>query len=444
MKTILIIALLCVAAQAKHHRSHHQKAASHIDHPSVHGVLQVVDEVEGAPKYPAPRVISGIQATRGQFPYQVALYLNGRSFCGGSLISTRWVLTAAHCASGISTFTVYLGAQNLNAANEEGRVIIETTSKIVHPNYSSILISNDVAVVNLNQDVQLNTSNAVSPQLNYVDLTIISNSVCAQTFGALLIRSSNICTQGVGERGVCNAKLHRSQDLRAPRIDHSSVASVQQTVDVVTSAPKYPVPRVISGIQASRGQFPYQVALYLNGRSFCGGSLISTRWVLTAAHCASGISTFTVYLGAQNLNNANEEGRVIIETTSKIVHPSYSVILIANDIALINLNQDVQLNKSTAVSPQLNYVDLAIISNDLCRQTFGTYIRSSNICTQGLGDRGVCNGDSGGPLVDLGSGLQIGVTSFVSSDGCQSGNPNGFVRVSSFASWIADNTGLAL
>ncbi|KAK7865648.1 hypothetical protein R5R35_006905 [Gryllus longicercus] len=287
MKTILVIALLCVAAQAKHHRSHHQKAASHIDHPSVHGVLQVVDEVEGAPKYPAPRVISGIQATRGQFPYQVALYLNGRSFCGGSLISTRWVLTAAHCASGISTFTVYLGAQNLNAANEEGRVIIETTSKIVHPSYSSLLISNDVAVVNLNQDVQLN--------------------------------------------------------------------NLIQTISLASGS-----------------------------NLFEGSAARVSGWGKTS-------------------------------------------------------------DASNAVSPQLNYVDLTIISNSVCAQTFGSLIiRSSNICTQGVGERGVCNGDSGGPLIDLQSGKQIGIASFVSSAGCQSGSPNGFVRVTSFAAWISQNTGIAI
>jgi secreted trypsin-like serine protease len=45
------------------------------------------------------RVIGGITAYRGQFPWQVALRVENYSyFCGGSLISSKWVLTAAHCA----------------------------------------------------------------------------------------------------------------------------------------------------------------------------------------------------------------------------------------------------------------------------------------------------------------------------------------------------------
>ena len=54
--------------------------------------------IETAPKVQAPRIVNGNRATRGQFPHQAALYLDGTSFCGGSLISTTYVLTAAHCA----------------------------------------------------------------------------------------------------------------------------------------------------------------------------------------------------------------------------------------------------------------------------------------------------------------------------------------------------------
>ena len=46
----------------------------------------------------ANRITNGNLATRGQFPWQVALTINSATFCGGSLISNRWVLTAAHCA----------------------------------------------------------------------------------------------------------------------------------------------------------------------------------------------------------------------------------------------------------------------------------------------------------------------------------------------------------
>lgn len=54
--------------------------------------------------------------------------------------------------------------------------------------------------------------------------------------------------------------------------------------------------------------------------------------------------------------------------------------------------------------------------------------------------RGACQGDSGGPLVV--QGVQIAVTSFVASAGCQRSLPSGFARVSNFRSWISQNTGV--
>lgn len=49
--------------------------------------------------------------------------------------------------------------------------------------------------------------------------------------------------------------------------------------------------RVVGGQLANPGQFPYQVALFVNmwlGTALCGGSLISENYVMTAAHCVSG------------------------------------------------------------------------------------------------------------------------------------------------------------
>jgi len=45
----------------------------------------------------ANRITGGSTAARGQFPWQVALLIDNAWFCGGSLISNQWVLTAAHC-----------------------------------------------------------------------------------------------------------------------------------------------------------------------------------------------------------------------------------------------------------------------------------------------------------------------------------------------------------
>lgn len=47
-----------------------------------------------------------------------------------------------------------------------------------------------------------------------------------------------------------------------------------------------PLDRIVGGIDANVGQFPYQVSLQRkDGSHFCGGSILNKNFVLTAAHC---------------------------------------------------------------------------------------------------------------------------------------------------------------
>merc|ERR1712107_944394 len=50
------------------------------------------------------RIVGGVEATEHAWPWQVALFIDDAWFCGGSIISENYVLTAAHCADGASYF----------------------------------------------------------------------------------------------------------------------------------------------------------------------------------------------------------------------------------------------------------------------------------------------------------------------------------------------------
>ena len=97
----------------------------------------------------------------------------------------------------------------------------------------------------------------------------------------------------------------------------------------------------MGGTQAVNGDWGWQIILYYDGSFTCGGSLINSLWIVTAAHCVIGRSSepsrFTVGLGVFDRNALNSWS--IIKTAVQIImHEAYSDISYANDIALIKLD----------------------------------------------------------------------------------------------------------
>ncbi|XP_060533414.1 brachyurin-like [Cylas formicarius] len=228
-----------------------------------------------------------------------------------------------------------------------------------------------------------------------------------------------------------------------------------------------PGSRIINGQIATPNSIPYIVALIINGGSFCGGSLISNTWVLSAAHCTVSANRIQVILGAHNVNS-NEATQVVRNANAVRNHASYNQFNLHNDISLIQIpsvstSSVVQIvplaasnapaysgstavlagwgrtsDSSNAISPVLRRINLNVISNTLCSSTWSN-ILAHHICTSGVGNVGACNGDSGGPLTV--NGVQVGVVSF-GNNVCSAGFPTAYARVSAFRSWIQQNSGV--
>lgn len=111
----------------------------------------------------------GQKVVRGQLPWLVAYFYNNKYntdfICGGSLISQRLVITAAHCVQNkndaevrkpeLSTF--YIGKNNLDAlVGENGYVVSNAVYLLVHPNWNSgeVLFTNDIAIAVLQNTIQ--------------------------------------------------------------------------------------------------------------------------------------------------------------------------------------------------------------------------------------------------------------------------------------------------
>merc|ERR1712145_19471 len=90
--------------------------------PNAYIDLQAECGIEGPPS--KDRIVGGFEAEPNQWPWQVALFVDNAWFCGGSLISENYVLTAAHCVDGAIYYDIMAGAHNVRESSEPNRVEI--------------------------------------------------------------------------------------------------------------------------------------------------------------------------------------------------------------------------------------------------------------------------------------------------------------------------------
>jgi secreted trypsin-like serine protease len=248
------------------------------------------------------------------------------------------------------------------------------------------------------------------------------------------------------------------------------ICSARSTQSTVTN-------RIVGGNAAFAGQFPYSAAIYkstTDATFFCGGCLLNNEWIVTAGQCVDGALLFTIRLGTNNLNS-NDPNALRLATDYYVLHPDFNTLTLENDVGLIKLRMPIeftsyirpihylpvgdlapytgttgigwgQVDDSTpGLVDTLRWVKLTVIPNEECQMIFGQQILENMVCVDGNYNEGTCKGDSGGPLVqDLGKGyvMQVGIASFISSNGCESTDPSGYTKIFPYVDWIFNVTGM--
>lgn len=92
---------------------------------------------------------------------------------------------------------------------------------------------------------------------------------------------------------------------------------------------------------------------------YCAGSLLSTQWILTNAHCIAGVTTGIAYLGAHNVRDGNEAGQLRVNVSQFRPHPGWNGLRLNDDVGLVQLPNAVQFNNNIAPIRLSNYRQLA-------------------------------------------------------------------------------------
>nr|XP_015216522.1 PREDICTED: serine protease 56 [Lepisosteus oculatus]XP_015216523.1 PREDICTED: serine protease 56 [Lepisosteus oculatus] len=248
--------------------------------------------------------------------------------------------------------------------------------------------------------------------------------------------------------GVCGRKMVAVQNVTQPRS------------------------RIVGGFPAAPGAWPWLVNLRLEGELMCGGVLVDSTWVLTAAHCFTGSrseNSWTAVVGEFDITKTDAEEQVM-KVNRIISHPKFNKKTFNNDIALVELTSPVVLSdrvtpvclpsgEEPAVGTPCSvagwgslYEDgpsadvvmeakVPILSQNTCKSALGKELVTNTMFCAGYLSGGIdsCQGDSGGPLTcqDPVSGrFQLyGITSW--GDGCGvRGKPGVYTRVTAFSDWV--------
>jgi hypothetical protein len=266
--------------------------------------------------------------------------------------------------------------------------------------------------------------------------------------------------------------------MRSRRIVVALVAGAGCVTGTAGAATPDHATRIVGGSPAAAGAWPAQARITGSQgilASGCGGTLVSARFVLTAAHCVGGFtggalapSAFTVRLGSAQADSGGREHAV----DAVVRHEGWTSSTAENDLALLHLAEPSTQEPMPLIgedeaalwaegvtatiigwgltstggsgSRDLLQAEVPMVGDVRCAEVWGgTFKPANQVCAGGGGDRDSCQGDSGGPLLVPRDGgwAAAGIVSYGTSRGCATeGVPSVYTRIGAPAlnRWLRD------
>uniref|UniRef100_A0A3B4ZYT6 Coagulation factor IX n=1 Tax=Stegastes partitus TaxID=144197 RepID=A0A3B4ZYT6_9TELE len=174
------------------------------------------------PSRPFKRIVGGQEVVPGEIPWQVMLARSsGQLFCGGSILSERWIITAAHClVEAGGSFSIRVGEHNIHI-NEGTEQDYDVLEQHVHPRYNATvsLYNHDIALIYLKTSITFST-------------TVRPVCIGPKAFTEALVKGSSPATvSGWGRTRFLGATASTLQKVEVPFTDrteckHSSSARI--------------------------------------------------------------------------------------------------------------------------------------------------------------------------------------------------------------------------
>lgn len=232
--------------------------------------------------------------------------------------------------------------------------------------------------------------------------------------------------------------------------------------------------RIVGGVEIKIEQAPWQVSLQSFSSHMCGGSIISSDWVLSAAHCVEGRSPSSLKFRIGSTKYAS--GGRMVNVKRIVVHERWNAGRIDFDYALLELSESVTFSKKVqpielpsvddvipdgtlcnvsgwgnTLKPNeskeiLREATVPIVNQEECCKVYDNRITPRMLCAgYNKGGKDSCQGDSGGPftcqLSENGSRKLIGSVSW--GRGCAQAKYFGvYSRVQEARNWIEGVTGI--